>query len=102
MKTKDLPRIPPALGAHILLDDGPDVLDDLAIPPATGAVYALLLVPTGHLEGVDAAAPLGDLVGDVLAGHADVNAGGVAKEFRRVGPFVGLELPGLTRREDGD
>lgn len=38
----------------------------------------------------------------MFTGHTDVDTGSMSEEFRRVGPFVRLELPCLTSREDGD
>lgn len=38
----------------------------------------------------------------MFARHTDVDTGSMSKELRRVGPFVCLELPCLTSREDGD
>lgn len=78
------------------------MLNNLSVKPPPRAVDTLFLIPSRKRKSVDAAAPFSDLRGDMVARHVHVDAGRVAEQFGRVGPFVGFELPCLARGENGD
>lgn len=61
-----------------------------------------LLIPPLDSKALHTPTPSLHLRGDILAAPADIDTGSVLEQFRRRGPFVRFELPGLTGCEDGN
>jgi hypothetical protein len=91
-------RPPPS--PHTLLDGSPNALDDLSIAPST--LLTLTSSPLLNLYTLDHATPSLDRIRHLFTSPANIDAEGVGKQLRCIGPLVALKLPGLTRCEDGN
>lgn len=90
----------PASTPHALLNPIPYTLHNLPIPPSSTS--PLLRVPLLHLGARYASPPALDGPRDVFSPPANVDTQGVLEQIGRILPFVTLELPSLTCREDGN
>ena len=90
----------PSPSPHTLLDGSPNAFDDLSIAPS--ALLTLAGIPLLNLHTLDHTAPSLDRIRHLFASPANIDAEGVGKQLRGIGPLVTLKLPGLARGEDGN